>query len=109
MRSAFRLRRLAQNVGTGFGSSEVQRSRFTSAPCSFFALCPFHVADVALSGHFEVENFALLDGWQDIGRFFIRMAGMALSARATTLASIGQNERWFWRSFCVAGTVFGEL
>jgi hypothetical protein len=31
-----------------------RRSRFTSAPCSLFELCPFCVAGVASLGHFEV-------------------------------------------------------
>ena len=31
-----------------------RRSRFTSAPCSLFELCPFCVAGVAPLGHFEV-------------------------------------------------------
>jgi len=30
------------------------RARFTSAQCSFFELCPFRVADLAFSGHFEI-------------------------------------------------------
>ena len=28
---------------------------------------------------------------------------------AKTLAGVGQNERWFWRSFCVASASCGEL
>ena len=36
-----------------------RRSRFTSAPCSFFELCPFCVAGVGRWGHFEVWNVVL--------------------------------------------------
>ena len=25
------------------------------------------------------------------------------------VAGVGQNKRWFWRSFCMAGAVFGEF
>ena len=32
----------------------LRRSRFTTAPCSFFELCPFRVAGVGHLGHFEV-------------------------------------------------------
>ena len=49
---AFRLCRLAQNVGNAF--CLFWRSRFTSAPCSFFELYPFCVAGVRHPGHFEV-------------------------------------------------------
>ena len=28
---------------------------------------------------------------------------------AKTLAGVGQNERWFWRSFCGRYSIFGEL
>ena len=33
--------------------------------------------------------------------FFVRVAGVALSA-------VGQKERWFWKSFLMVGQVFGE-
>ena len=46
-----------------------------------------------------------------MGQFFTRVAGMAFFFR--TLLShwqlMGQSERCFWRSFFVAGTIFGEL
>ena len=54
----------------------LRRSRFTTAPCSFFELCPFRVAGVGHLGHFEVWNVALH------GRCKTRrVAAMAFSAR----------------------------
>jgi hypothetical protein len=66
---------------------------FTSAPGLFFELCPFFVAGVVFCR---------------IGHFFIRVAWHFLHI-AKTLAGAGQNERCSWRSFRVAGAVFGEF
>ena len=38
----------------------------------------------------------------DIGHFFIHVTGVALLHVAKTLASVGKNEKCFWRSFFVA-------
>ena len=81
-----------------------QRSRFTSAPCSFFELC-----------HFVWQAWDFWDILRSGMSFCVTGAGHRSlfhpRGRRGTFGTLlkRQNERWFWRSFCVAGTVFGEL
>ena len=69
-----------------------RRARFTSTPCSFFELCPFHLASMALSGHFEVWNAFLCDRCRTSGTFSSAWQAWSFLHVAKTLASVGENE-----------------
>ena len=86
---------------TGSWRPLFRRSRLSSVPCSFFDLSAFFVAGVVGALWSPKHRFT----WQvqDIRHFFIRVAGAALAAHC--LAGVGQNKRWFWRSFSVAGAI----
>ena len=80
---------------------------FTSAPCSFIKLLVRWRR--ILSGHFWSLKRRFAWQVQDIGRLFIRVAcrsAWPFLKAAPSLAGVGKNERWFWRSFCVAGVIF---
>ena len=105
--SCFRLRGLGQNLGNGFLSSEglvLPACRACFLSYVHFVWQAWGIRDILGSktslcvtgaGRRTLFSFA----WQ---------AWHCLDV-AKTLASVGQNERCFWRSFCMAGGVFGEL
>jgi len=71
---------------------------FTCARWSFLDLCPFFVAGVRLSGHFEVWNVVLCDMRRTSDTFSCCLHVIK------TLAGVVDMRR-----FLVAGVVFGEL
>ena len=92
-----------------------RRSRFTSAPCSFFELCPFCVAGVGRWGHFELWNVVLhgrcrkLDTFSSVcmcGAFCTLLkrcnVGTRESKREMVLEVIFRGRRgiwWTWTTF----------
>ena len=71
---------------------------FTCARWSFLDLCPFFVAGVRLSGHFEVWNVVFCDMRRTSDTFSCFLHDIK------TLAGVVD-----MRLFLVAGVVFGEL
>ena len=67
----------AQSVGRDFVSSE---SEILPARSARFLSCSFFVASVGHPGHFQVWNIVLRDRCKISDVFFMRVAGMALSA-----------------------------
>ena len=93
---AFRPRILAR---TGSRRPLFRRSRFTSASSPFFELCPFCVAGVALSGHFEVWNIVWRDRRRTSDTFSSAQQAWHFSVRCSNWEVL----------FFVACAVFGEL
>ena len=82
-----------------------RRSRFTSAPCWFFELCPFCAASVAFSRHFEVQDAVLFDNCRTSDTFSSMWHTQHFLHAAEMLAVMGENEKWVWTSYFVASAV----
>ena len=82
-----------------------RRSRFTSAPCWFFELCPFCAASVAFSRHFEVQDAVLFDNCRTSDTFSSMWHTQHFLHAAEMLAVMGENEKWVWTSCFVASAV----
>ena len=82
---------------------------FTSAPCWFFELCPFRGAGVGHPGHFYRTSFGKTGaGHRTLFHPCGKRANFCTSLKRWQVW-VGQNDRWLWRSLCVAHAVFGKL
>ena len=94
--------------GNIFPQTVYWRCLFTNAPCSIF-LSYVHfmrqacnIRDILRSG----KSFCMTSQGH---RALLHPPGGCGTFWALLMASMGQNEMWFWRSFCVASAIFGEL
>jgi hypothetical protein len=71
--------------------------------------CPFFVASVGHSRHFEVWNMVLPDKHKISDTFSSAWQAWHFRNRANILAGVDPNNIWFWRLFFVARAVFDEL
>ena len=87
----------------------LRRARFTSGPCTFFGAMSISRGRRGTFGSFWGLKRRFAWQVQDIGHLFIAWQAWRFLHVAKMLAGVGQNERCFWRSFRVAGAIFGEL